>query len=253
VKINSNINILGGMPDFNLIEDYLPDSNSGTVSGPSSAIRTRKSVDRFEKAIRKTFYDDTDNRVVDLLVSTIKSEGISDDCLLMLFLTASANNELLDYLNRQVYFPALYSGRTVIKSEEVLACLKELKAIEPALNKWSDYTLELTASKYLTLIKKFGLLEGASKKTIRHPFLSDKAFVLVIYWMLAVETSPEILGSKWFTYSFNERNILVDRIRQNRFSKFLEIKFTGDKLKVEPLIDYKDIYYVLTQSQSDNQ
>ncbi len=253
MRINSNINILGGMPDLNLIKDYLPDSTSKTVSGSSSSIRTRKSVDRFEKAIRTTFFEHTDNRLVDLLVSTIKSEGISDDCLLVLFLIASSNNELFDHVNRQVYFPALYSGRTVIKAEEVLACLKELKASEPALNKWSDYTLKLTASKYLTLIKKFGLVEGTSKKTIRHPFLSDKAFVLLIYWMLAVEESSEILRSRWLIYSFNEMDLLVDRIRQNRFSKFLAIKFTGDRLKVEPLIDYKDIYYVLTQSQSDNQ
>ena len=240
------------MPDLNLIRDYVPHNDGEPVNGTTSSIRTRRSVNRFENAIKATFFDHTDDKLLSLLTSIIEAEGISDECLLLLFLTASVNNELFDYLNRQVFFPALYSGRSMIKPEEVLACLKELKETELALRKWSDYTLKLTASKYLTLLKKFGFVEGSVSKTIRHPFLNDKEFVLLIYWLVVVESKSNILESEWFIYSFYEKDLFIDRIRQNRFSKYLSINFSGDRLKVETLFDYKDIYYVLNQSESAN-
>lgn len=249
VKIDSNINILGGMPDLGLIRNYLPDDESETASNTSTAIRTRKSVDRFETAIKTTFFEGTSEKLLSLLASVIKAEGISDDGRLLLFLTASANNDLFGYLNRRIFFPALYSGRAVINPDEVLACLKELKQTEIQLRKWSDYTLKLTASKYLTLLKKFSLVEGSKTKSIKHQFLSDKSFVLLIYWMMAVENRSSLLDSQWFIYSFYEKDLFIERIRQNRFSKYFTISFSGDRLKVEPIIDYKDIYYALTQPE----
>lgn len=70
----------------------------------------------------------------------------------------SLNNELLAYLNEKVYFPVLFSGRTIITAEEVSACLKELKQTEEGLKEWSDSTIDITASKYLTLLKNSDFL-----------------------------------------------------------------------------------------------
>ena len=249
MKIDTNINILGGMPDLGMIRNYLPHGVHESTSVGGNSIRTIRSIDRFESAINSTFFENTSKDVLGLLVSIVRSEGISESSLLILFLTASANNELFNYLNRKVFFPALYSGRAVIKPEEVLACLKELKETERQLKKWSDYTLKITASKYLTLLKKFSLVEGSKTKSIKHPFLGDKSFVLLIYWMMATDNRNSLLDSDWFVYSFCERDLFVERIRQNRFSKYLTIAFSGDRLKVEPVIDYKDIYYVLSQPE----
>jgi hypothetical protein len=252
VKINTDINILGGMPELDLIRDYVPNNGTDPSALGASSIRTQKSKDRFENAIKATFFENTRDKLLSLLSATIKAEGISDDCILLLFWIASSNNELLDHINRHVFFPALYSGRATIKPEEVLACLKELKESEPTLRKWSDYTLKLTASKYLTLLKKFKLVDGSVNKTIRHPYLNEKAFVFLIYWMMEAASKTNILESKWFVYSFHERDLFIERIRQNRFSKYLAITFLGDKLKVEPIIDYKDIYNVISKSEPDN-
>lgn len=247
MKINSDLNILGGLPDWNLINVFLNENTDQTQSGRSihsfTKIKTDKSVKRFEKAILSTLIHFKDQNMESLIRSVLSGENITNDSLYLLFWNASSNNELLHYLNKQVFMIAFYSGRISIKLDEVIACLKDLREREVDLRKWSDSTLEITASKYLTLLKKFNLMEGTQKKSIVHPYLSDKMFVLFVYWLSLVEAKPNVLESEWINYSFCEKAVFIERIMQKRFSKFFQITYTGDSLKIETTIPYSEIYY----------
>ena len=187
LKINSDINILGGLPDFNLVNHFLFNTKNDYELQQGhytfTAIKTDKSVKRFEKAILSTFLNFKNERVEKLMRSVLKIESQSKDSLLLLFWNSSCNNDLLRHLNGRIYFSSLYSGRIMIKKDEVIACLKELAETNKELSDWGKSTLEVTASKYLTLLKKFNLLEGAINKTLNHPFLDDKMFVLFVYWL----------------------------------------------------------------------
>ena len=134
------------------------------------------------------------------------------------------------------------------KQDEVAACLKELKLKETDLQKWSDSTIEVTASKYLTLLKKFNLMVGSVNKTIIHPYLDDKMFILFVYWLVAIETKSNILNSSWLNYCFSEKPFFIERILQKKFIKFFHINYTGDRLSIEPIISYENIYHAITQS-----
>lgn len=250
--INSDINILGGLPDFNLIKLFMGESvKSMDHAGGHhtyTAIKTEKAVQRFERAIRRSLLKFRNNDLGKLFQSIFLSEATSANNHLFLFWIASTNNDLLSYLNEKVYFPAFYSGRIAIKPPEVSACLKELRESESSLKKWSDLTLDTTASKYLTLLKKFGLMEGSQTKTIVHPYLNDQMLMVFIYWLLAVETKANILESSWLKYGFLERQVFIERIMQKKFNKFIEVNFSGDKLKIEPTIPYNEIYDILTRS-----
>lgn len=252
MKINTAINILGGLPDLNLINVFL-EERSHEVHEPAhhyeyTAIKTHKSVKRFERAINETVLGFKNSNVDVLVRQVLNKESISPDGLLMLFWNASFNNELLHYLNEKVYFPAYYSGRIAIKQDEVAACVKELKQSESDIQNWSDYTIENLASKYLTLLKKFNLMVGTQTKTIVHPYLSDKMVILFTYWLLAVEPRPNILESQWLRYCFSEKPIFIERIMQKKFSKFIHLNFTGDNLKVDSVISYQNIYDAVAQS-----
>ena len=162
--INSDINILGGLPDWNLINVFL-NENINTIRADVglnavTAIKTDKSVKRFEKAITDTLLKFKNLEVAAICKTTIETEAINSDVLLLLFWNASYNNDLLNYLNEKVFFLAFYSGRVAIKSDEIAACINELKQEEESLKKWSDLTISTVASKYLTLMKKLGLMEG---------------------------------------------------------------------------------------------
>lgn len=252
MTINSDINVLGSLLDFNLITLFLNDcieslnKNGGHRS--YTAIKTDKSVQRFEKAITGTLINFKNKDLESIFRSIASAESISNDSLYLIFLNASNNNELLNYLNESVFFPALYSGRVGIKTTEVTACLNDLKQTEPNLQKWSDSTIETSASKYLTLLKKFNLMEGTLNKTIAHTYLNDKMFVIFIYWLLSVEQKTNILESPWLKYCFLEKPSFIERVMQKKFSKYYNINFNGDKIKIEPVISYQNIYYELTKS-----
>lgn len=248
MNINSDINILGSLFDFNLVLHFLENKLSNTkIKAPGytfTTIKTDKSVKRFEKAISETLltFNQTNKY---LIINALKEEKISSDTLLLLFWNASYNNELLHYLNSNIYFLAFFSGRVSIKQDEVTSCLKDLKERELELKKWSDLTIGTTASKYLTLLKKFQLMQGSLNKTIIHPYLSDKMFILFIYWLKSIESNPNLLESEWINYSFLEKSFFVERVMQKKFTKYFQINFTGDKLKIETEIPYSTIYDVI--------
>ncbi|CAN5665682.1 hypothetical protein BH10BAC2_BH10BAC2_02220 [soil metagenome] len=244
--INTDINILGGLHDLSLIIHYLnEDDNLVMVKEPHytyTAIKTDKSVKRFEKAIASTFLKFKSQETAFLVRSILHAERISQESLLTLFWNASVNNDLLNYLNSQIYFLAFYSGRISIKRDEVVACLKDLKEKEIELKKWSDSTLKITASKYLTLLKKFHLMEGSINKSIIHPYLNDKMFILFVYWLKSIESKSNLLQSEWLKYSFCEKAVFIERLMQKKFAKYFQLNYTGDKLKIETTVPYEKIY-----------
>ena len=142
-----------------------------------------------------------------------------------------------------MYFPAYYGGRVTIKTDEVVACLKELRQTEDSLKKWSDSTIETTASKYLTLLKKFRLMEGGFHKTISHRLLNDKALIIFIYWILAEENKSNILDSRWLQYCFSEKETFVQSVMQKKYFKYFNLNYSGDKLQIETTISYEALYY----------
>jgi hypothetical protein len=247
VKINSDINVLGSLPDWNLINVFLND-NIGSLRKVGgihtyTAIKTDKSVKRFEKAISGSLIKFHKEDVEVMVRQVLGNENISNDSLLLIFWNASYNNELLNYLNTEIYFLAFYSGRISIKQDEVVACLKDLKEREIELKKWSDSTLQTTASKYLTLLKKFHLMEGSLNKSILHPYLNDKMFVLFVYWLTTIESKSNLIESEWLKYSFCERPVFIERLMQKKFAKYFLLNYTGDKLKIETTTPYEKIYH----------
>jgi len=242
--INTDINILGGLSDLNLIEVLLKENTEAT-SDESSAytnIKTTRALKRYERAINNTLIAFRNSKVEVLVRKVIDEEGITSDSLLLLFWNASTNNELLDYLNQKVYFPALYSGRVTIKKDEVIACLNELRQSEESLQKWSDSTTDTVSRKYLALLRRFNLMAGVRKQTIIHKNISDKVLILFIYWLLAVESKANVLESSWLPYCFQEKEILLQLIMQKKFMKYYNVNYSGDKLKIEPLFSYEEVY-----------
>lgn len=246
MNINSDINVLGSLSDYNLIKLII----SGTTDNKKAEdiqqaytnIKTTKSYKRFEKAINNTLNIFYNNEIKILIRNVVEGEDISFTTLMMLFWNGSYNNELLAYLNNNVYFSGLFSGRVSIRIDEALACLKDLRESEDALKNWSDSTLNTTASKYLTLMKKFELLNGRIKKTFLHHYLNDKEFVLFIYWILQIEAKPNILESNWLKYCLMEREIFIERVMQKKYMKFFSLNYNGEKMKIETNFSYEEIY-----------
>jgi hypothetical protein len=239
LNINTDINVLGSLKDFSIITLLLTQPE---VVQSHTLIKTIGSYQRYINTINRTLLKFQNSNVETLVRGMLLKEDPSFDSLLTLFWNASANNELLDYLNQKVYFPALYSGRMALKKDEIFACLQELKQSEFSLQDWSDYTIDKIACKYLTVLKKFNLMQGSQNKTILHHHINDKLLMHFVFWLLTVGTKSNILESQWLSYSLMEKEVFVQRILQKKFIKFIHINFTGDKLFIEPVISYKALY-----------
>lgn len=131
--------------------------------------------------------------------------------------------------------------------DEIISCLKDLKNSEISLQKWSDSTVKITASKYLTLLRKFNLMEGSAKKTIPMHLVNDKEFILFVYWIISVENQTNLLESPWIQYSFMEKEIFLQQVMQKKFIRYWNVVFTGDKLKIENNYSYEEIVHEISK------
>lgn len=245
MDINSDINIIGGVPDYNLIRIYIAgeakDKSSDEIQREYTTIKTEKAFRRFQRAIDKSMNSFKTVELKYMIQTLCNTQSLDDTMLLLFFWNMSLNNEMFAYLNERVYFPVLFSGRTVVTAEEVLACLKELKHEEEVLQKWSDSTMNIIASKYLTVMKKMGLVDGGIKKRIVYKNLSDKQFILFIYWLMQAEESTNLSDSIWMKYGFMEKQYFIERCLQNKYRPYININFNGEILRAEPIMNYEEI------------
>lgn len=247
MNVNTDINVLGSIVDLKLIANILNAGKKDTTANTvfTTKVKTIKSLQRYESAIKNTILTFKNEQVKELLETIFVNEGLSEICLTMLFLNASFNNELLNYLNQNVFFPAYFSGRISINKDEVIACINDLKQNQDAIKKWTESTINVTASKYLSFLGKFLLLEKGHKKVIKHKYLDDKQLVLFVYWLIKTEAKSNKLSSKWLYYCFLEEETFKQRILQKNLIKYIDVIYTGDTMKLEAKIPYKDIYHEL--------
>ena len=239
MNINSDINILGSIANYDLIINYLRHGNNGFPSYTN--IKTTQSFGRYERAINSTLLKFKNTNLEVLLKNLLEKEGISINSLLLLFWNSSVNNDFLHYLNSKVFFPALYSGRISIKKDEIIACIRELRSTEIAIQKWTDSTINVSASKYLSFLVKMKLMEGNRTKKISNRFIDDNLLIIFVYWLLAIETKPNILVSKWLQYCLMEKQVFIERITQKKFSKYFTFQYSGDNMKIEPVLKFEEL------------
>ncbi len=241
MNINSNINIIGGLPEFELINFFLINSdNQGKSHLEYSDIRTLKAVNRFKKAIQESFVSKTVD-INNLFLPYLKEKSINEN-LYFLFLLFSFNNDLFKYLNDTIFFPVYYSGRRIFKKEEVEICLQDLQKTNETLANWSDSTITTTASKYLTLLKKFGLLSGVQKKEIVYKNLSSEEFLVFVYFLSIAEENSNKIHSEWIKYSFYENEFFLQKVLEKQLIRYVEVQYNGDNLKLKPMINYDKLY-----------
>lgn len=246
MKSNTDINILSNIPNFILLDNFIGNKVTNHISEGMyqgiSEIKSHKSVKRFGSAIRKSLISFKNDDLKKIFDHLYLNESISNDLLILLFWNLSNNNFLFFYLNQNVFFPDLYSGRISIKSIDVKACIKDLQSKQKEISIWPPNTVLKMSSAYIRLLAKFGLMSGKLTKNYQTPYLNDKMFILFVYWIVAVESKPNLLESKWMQYSFCERPAFIERVLHKKYSKYYEAVFTGNNLNIETLIPYENIY-----------
>jgi hypothetical protein len=113
-------------------------------------------------------------------------------------------------------------------------------------DKFSDITVNTIASKYLTVLKKLDLIDGAQKKRFKHVQISNEALVIFIHLLKAIDPSgSDILKNKYITLSMVSPESFYERVKQLAKKDFFNMNFNGVALRIEPIHTNKGIADVL--------
>ena len=253
-RYNSDVNIIGGIPDYQLIVkaiEFYSSSNDAiedaVIKRNEFDFKTENARKRFLSAVTSTFLNFQNKDHEELIVNLFAHPMSLETQHLILFWQFSFSNRLFFEISRDVFIKNYFSGRVSFAKEDVVAYIKDLMANTPELkDKFTDNTINTIASKYLTVLKKLNLIDGKQKKTFKHIQVSNEALVIFLHLLKSIDPSgSDILKNKYISLSMISVESFSERVKQLAKKDFFNMSFNGVALKVEPIHNSKGIGDVL--------
>ena len=156
-----------------------------------------------------------------------------DQKLMVVFWQLCINNQLFSLVTENYFIKSLFAGRLSVYSDEILSYLYELRRTYPDELHWSDATLTIIASKYLTLMKKLGLATGYQTKEIKYPIIGDEVFEILVRLALAVYADAQTEQNPLFRFSFLDVETLIKKLKSIKFTDKWTITQLGNHIKID--------------------
>ena len=233
-KYDSGVNIMGSVPNYNVMLDYISDTY-GITEGSTGAFefRTEKSLRRFIAAIESCILKFKNETHKSMFFDALANKDYSiQERLVVLFWQLTYSNRLFSRITAEVFMKAVYSGRITITAEEVTSFLRYIKETEKGELDWSEDTIKISGSKYLTIMKKLGLADGAIKKTIVHPVITNNLFVYFIRFIQTV-SDDKTLHNPYMIFSFSEEPNIVSRLKKIENIQYWDISQIGNEITID--------------------
>lgn len=235
IKYDSSVNVLGSIPDYSSMMDFICEYMGRTPDGQGSfSFRTHKTFTRFLAAIKTAILTFVNDRHKQLFLDALSSKEFSyQEKLMVLYWQIVYGNLLFRGISEEVFMQAVYQGRTTLSALDVLALLHHIKETEKGEFNWSEATLKICASKYLTILKKLGLADGAIRKQILYPPMTSQLFVYFIRMAMAMFPAQNSLDNPMMVFSFYDKTSLIAKLKRIEFMPFWNITQIGDEVKIE--------------------
>lgn len=234
-KYDSGVNIMGSIPNYNVMLDYISDTYGITNESTGAfEFRTEKSFKRFVAAINACILKfANDNHKKMFFEALADSEFTIQERLVVLFWQLTYSNLLFARITREVFMKAVYSGRVTILAEEITNFLRYIKETEPNELQWSEDTLKISGSKYLTILKKLGLADGTVKKTIVHPIITSKLFVYFVQFVQTVYPDDKTLHNPLMVFAFTEEPNIISRLKKIENIQYWDVAQVGTEITID--------------------
>jgi len=242
MNYNTDINILGSIPDYHLIYSALPllidnedELHKKLVENNEFNFRTEKSRTRFLALLRSAFISDNKeiNELAAITITNLKNDENSQ--AIILFWLFSSNNPLFYELNRDVFLKYYFQGRTDLPKDIIIAYINDLISRHKELKgKWSKKTIDTLASKYLTILKKLHLLEGRQKKSFCFVRINDELLAVFVHlYTIAEHTKINALEDEFLNFSFIPNESILERFKKIAKKDWIKMNYTGTSLNIE--------------------
>lgn len=234
-KYDSSVNVLGSIPDYSSMMDFICEYEGRVPEGQGSfSFRTHKTFSRFLTAIKTATLQFASDEHKQLFLDAISSKELSfQEKLMMLFWQMAYGNLLFRRISEEVFMKAVYQGKTTLSAMDVLALLHHIKETEKDEFDWSEATLKICASKYLTILKKLGLADGAVKKQMLYPPMTSLLFVYFIRMAMMVYPDKRTLDNPMMVFSFYDKPTLITKLKRVEFIPFWNITQMGDEVTID--------------------
>jgi len=251
---DTTINVIGGLADCNVIyksiESFFNKNDSVhhlILDRNEFHLRTEKSRMRIECAVKSAFLSFNDDNHKELIENIFQNNISLHERELVLFWQFALNNRLFRDISSKVFMKIYFSGRTGISKEDIIAYLKEFIQQNHSLNiTWSENTIHMLATKYLSFMTKLNFVEGARKKTFKYIRISDELLTIFIYFAkLFNSRTKNILENEMLLLSFVETIDIKERLKKLSLKGFFYIDYNGVSLNIELTHSYKGIVDVL--------
>lgn len=200
-----------------------------------------KSTDYYRKNIlrevARRYIPDTETYNTTPLMCILDA-GLRDDvenwCLYYEF----AQDPFIRLVTLEYLYPEFDKGTLSVRSEEVVEFLKNIQNKYQGLDDRTDTTIEEAASKYLTAMKNFGLLEGRQRKEFAITYIPDEAIAYMVYRLFnaGVDTAAGVIEHEdWQILLLNEED--VRRRLQDISSSYVRYEKLGSTERLERLYD----------------
>lgn len=252
---NTTINIIAGIPDFNLIFDVIQKYANGIfeekkeIKNNQYGIRTIRAKKRFIQAINNVFINfRTENHKL-IFYQLFSKPDLYHLKKTALFFQCAINNQLFYDLTINVLLKLYEEGRSRIDRAEFISYLYEQKEKNNEIESWSDSTIELIASKYLTFLKKIDFLKGTAIKELTHIYFDDATIIYIIYFILSLENHEnDFLNNVFAPLLMMSNNKMIERLKKISLEDFFTITTIGYNLKIELKYKHEEIVDVITQN-----
>ncbi len=242
MNYNTDINIIGSIPDYHLIFRALPllindreQLEKLLVTDNEFNFRTEKSRKRFLTVLNSAFVNNNIeiNILASIIIEHLKNDEKSQS--LILFWLFSLNNQLFYELNRDVFLKYYFQGRAQLPKDDIIAYLKDVISRNIELKgKWSEITIDTIASKYLTILKKLHLLEGTQKKSFCFIGMSDELLAVFVHLYDLIDIAdPIILKEDFLKFSFVSKESVLERFKKIGKKDWIKMNYSGATLKLE--------------------
>lgn len=258
VIYTSDINVIASIPDFNLINDVISAFayhkseeyiNEEIFKQNVYGIRTLRSRKRFLSAIIKTFIKFKTKEHQQVFYTLFAQNNFSNLKRMALYFQFSFNDQLFFELTTKVYMKLYKAGRLTVSKDEFNAYLYDLRDRKPDIQNWSNSTIDIVASKYLTLLKKLGFLKGRFRKEFCTLDLDDPTIVYMVYLLKSLgNINPDIMKNPYLDILPYSNDNLYRRIKKISLVDYFKIYTLGYDLKVNLKYKFEEIINVIIQN-----
>jgi len=254
---STNINVIGSIPDIDMIINNISNYAHGEKGENIKDnffnqniynIRTHKSRSRFLRAINGVFLQFRSRDHQTVVYSLFRHPNLSSLKHTALFFQFAINDKLFYELSKNVFLGLYFAGRLSVDKSEFTSYIYDLRDKSTDIENWSDSTIKIVASKYLTLLKKLDLVKGRLKKEFRHIIPEDETIVYVIYLVHSLgDENCDILKNPYIPFLMLSQQNLIERIKKIALSDFFNISTLGYDLKINLKYAYEEIIDVIAK------